>query len=478
MPLHRARRVLAAGWPFLVAAAAALTIGAAPAAASTGPAFGTPVVLGSPRGQAGEPAVAVAPNGRTAVLWRSTSVRGGRPAFLAAIGPDPEHLGRPTVVHAGARAARSFGDATLVARHDGGFVACFADPRGRGTEVAGCSIAAPRGRFGPLRVITRGTWRRRTTLAAAPRPDGSTVVVDVRRIGGGYQSVRSSVLSPTGRRSAVRRLTAVPALWGVSLASADDGTVAVSWSAATRRFGGLTPTLRVMAPGSTRFGAPQSFAPGVRLRAEIELAGGPSLLVRYRDRSAEGHDQRVVRRLPDGSFGAPEVLPSTGGNDLGGPVVQLPDGTPFAVVGSAEGDLAPECATAGVVGAGPLAPVGAAAAATRLSSPRQIALDPLAVALADGTVVAVWRDAGGERARLEAAVRPPGGVFGPSRGLPRPAVEDAVLAAGGTQAVLAWVVGSPPDGPSRLAVSALRREAPYAPRAPLPRDGEAPCAAF
>lgn len=461
-----------------LAACAPGAAGAAePTGATGGPAFGAPRAVSPRGGSVDSPQAAVAPGGRTTVLWRRTGERSRDFAYVAAIGERAGALGRAAVVRAGVRSARTVGGAQLLARPDGGFVACFGDNPRRGSAVVGCSIARPDGGFGPLRVVERVRWQGRPTIDAAVRSDGRTVVVSTHRVGGGRQAVRSTVLSPAGRRLGVQDLGTVRGIDRPSVAAGGDGTVAVGWSTGRVEGGGRVPTLRVMPPAATAFGAPVALAPEPTIGGNVVVHGGPALLVSYEPEASSGTpvQTRVAQLVP----GTGAVLRGALPVEDDSVVTQLLDGTPFGVVGRQVG-AETDCSdvVSGRVDAGPLATPGTDwATAQRLSAPRQIALEPQAATMADGTVVATWRDAAGGdgRARIEAAVRPPGGPFAPARALPLLSVRDVALAAGGDQAVLAWVVGSAPFGPSHLVVSALRREPPYAAPAPLPRHPRASC---
>lgn len=189
----------------------------------------------------------------------------------------------------------------------------------------------------------------------------------------------------------------------------------------------------------------------------------------------------IVRRLPDGSFSQPLRLPRPGPGTLSGPVVSLADGAPLAVsVAEHHSEAGCPGLDASVVGSGALVtdPTKPSDPVQRLSRPGQVAFDPAAATLADGTVIASWHNGApgnGPDTRVEVAIRPPGATrFAPSQVLPGLAVESA-LAAAGDQAVLAWVVPKVQEGPSHVVVSHLRRSPPYEPSARLPKWPHTPC---
>lgn len=448
--------------------------------------FGPVRSLSPVAGSVDTPTAAVASNGETAVLWRRFGPRSRDFQYVAAIGRDAEHLRRPAIVRAGRRAASTGGRATLLARPGGGFAVCFGDRPYHRAAVLGCSFSTASGRFGPLRVVERGARRQRPDLQAAVRADGTLAVVLARRVNGGRQQLRSTTLDAGGGRGPLRSLATIGRQSSFSLATTDDGTTAVAWSTPQGRDQhakdwGLS--LRLAAPGEELFGPSQTFLGDGTVSAgyAVDLQGGRELRMLVSGGGGDVAGPVIVRRLPDGSFSAPLRLPRPAPGALSGAVVSLADGSPLAVslatVGDADGCTG---TTAGVAGSGPLAadsePGPSSSAVQRLSKPGQLALDPAAASLADGTVISSWHDVdfatGGTR--LEVALRPPGASgFQTSQVLPQFAERETALAAGGNQAVLAWVVGDLPEGPAHVVVSGLRQAPPYAASARLakrPRD--------
>lgn len=105
-----------------------------------------------------------------------------------------------------------------------------------------------------------------------------------------------------------------------------------------------------------------------------------------------------------------------------------------------------------------------------------MALNPQAVTLADGTVIAGWSNVRDVRGRLEVAIRPANAsLFGPSQVLPVLSASNFVLAAGGSDAVLVWVARDVQDGPSHIVASSLRTTPPYAAKAQLPKRPSVIC---
>lgn len=464
-------------WILMVVLSAAGVWGGAPAVAAAA-GFGPVRSLSPVHGNVDSPSAAVSPTGQVAVLWRRT---GDRPAdfrYLAVVGRDAEHLGRPVVVGSGLPAAPVNGDGILLARPDGGFVACFtAEPR-HNVTAAGCSFAPPNGRFGRLRVVDRRPWSQRLNFKAVMRPDGQVVLV-LRHRTGARQQLSSVTLGPSGMRGAPQSLVTLRNSTSFGLAATDDGTVAVTWAdvAADDTSGLKIPSLRLMSPGEQRFGEPVPFTDDLVVTDGLKVQGGQQLRLSYLTRGSA--ENLAVVRLLNGSFSAPLHLPRPGTGLLDGLTVSLADGTPLAVV-AAQRRADTDCAdvTKSVVGTGPLAPTADQATSQQLSTPGQIAVDPIAASLADGTIIASWGNSLGPVGwtRIEVALRPSGApAFLRPQVLPHFSVRETALVAHGDQAVLVWVVGSNQIGPSHVVASALRRSPPYVPSAPLPRRPHAPC---
>lgn len=471
--------------PALILAGMLAVLAGAPAVGEAA-GFGPVRNLSPTAGSVDTPMAAVAPNGETAVMWRRFGPRSRDFQYVAAIGRGAEHLRRPAIVRAGRRAASTGGRATLLARPGGGFAVCFGDRPYHRAAVLGCSFSTASGRFGPLRVVTRRAWRQRPDLQAAVRADGKLAVVLARRVNGGRQQLRSTILDARGGRGPLRSLATIGRQSSFSLATTDDGATAVAWSTPQGRDQhaerwGLS--LRLTSPGGDLFGASQTFFGDgtVGTGHTVDLQGGRELRMLVSGGGGDVAGPVIVRRLPDGSFSAPLRLPRPAPGVLSGAVVSLPDGSPLAVslatVGDADGCTG---TTAGVAGSGPLVadPGPPSNAVQRLSKLGQLALDPAAATLADGTVISSWHDVdfGTGRARLEVALRPPSAAgFQASQVLPEHAERESALAAGGGQAVLAWVVGDLPEGPSHVVVSGLRQAPPYAAESRLAKPPRSPC---
>jgi hypothetical protein len=462
--------------------------------------FGTPTLLSrTPSGgEIDDAVVAISPTGSTAVLWREASGFGRgqtyRADYMVALGPDAAHLSRPRPVRAARTAAKVTGEGQLLALPDGGFVACFTESgRRHGAATSGCTFAAPGKGFGPLRVVERVPWGRQGTMSANVRADGTLLLLITHSRGSARRSIEVASLTPTGQLTTLERLGEVRGAYLPSLATTDDGTVAIAWSngPAEDSDGGRTPVLRLMPSGSTQFGPPVAFGADRKVTSGVALTGGSALVAEYEVGSRDSDQRRIVGMLPDGTFTPPKTLPRPGDGFLSGSAFALPDGTPFAVV-SSDVQSETDCSNSsgGSVGVGPLVdPVSRGphddvtegpVTAQRLSDPRQIAQNPSAGLLADGTVIVAWNDSFGDigQSRIEVTSRRPGAAsFSAPQVLPRDTVYGELsLGAGADQALLAWIVG-PKGGPRKdVVVSALRAAPPFATQRPRPAHPGTPCA--
>lgn len=473
--------------PCALATLAAFTSLAVPAAAQAG-GFGAPQMI-SGRDDVSYPTVVMTPTGRTAVRYtRRTEVRGrDRYSMRVALGPSPSQLGRPGPLRlpAGALPAARLEGASLFPRPDGGFLLCTVQGR-----TQGCSVAPGAGGFGPLIPLPG----KPAGLSAVVRPDGTAVLLRSTQTerNGTVTNRRTSVtiLSADGRPGPERPLVRSEEELSYNpnspeLAVAGDGTVAIAANLHAQGTQYDTQLgIRVLPPGGDTFG-PRLVVPGKPLDNNISLLSGPRITIAYgADRlegSSDDFDTRALQLLPDGTFGPTLALPGSDARDVSGTVLPLPDGQLFAVTSrtaTADGDQDCLNPVLGVIGSGVLAPLGTANPSTQLSVPGQIAWHEQAVALADGTLIAAWHDginAAGDR-RVDTAVRTPGAAnFSPSRRMPRILwYEEPVLAGGGNQATLAWLVEGKGNRTS-LVVSAYRTTAPYAKFVPLPKHPETSC---
>lgn len=472
-----------------LAAAVVLSAAGLPGSAAGEPGFAAPQRLGATADWVDLDDIAVAPTGRTAVMWRTADegkrAKDWRYGEWVAVGPGPAELGQPVKLDVPTAYARDAFSKSLDAFADGSFVACMqTDPR-KGDAVAGCTFASPTGGFGPLHEFNRVSWKVRPTFQAFARPDGRVLLITSQLAKGKRRTVSTRLLDRDGRVTAPQFLANVPSTAGVSAVAADNGLIAATWSASDSLIVGepiKDRQLAFLAPDGERFGAPRPLA--VPEDASIALTGGRRLLVGAR---SYDDDDRPVERFA--MLGADGVLSPfletrrfTKKGGLYTSVLPLGDGSLLGVSQSfASKPLDCDTRPFSEVGVGPLAPsTGTAVTGTRLSTPGQIAEYPSGVELADGTVVVVWGNAAreGSEYRLEAAVRVPGAApFATPQVLPGPVSNWWTFASGGNAALLVAKVyeGKPYDSPQHLVVSRFTQTGPLAKAGKRPKHPSTSC---
>lgn len=463
----------------------------APTAASAS-GFGAPIVV-SGQDDARDPQVAVAPNGRTAVLYSTEIRRRHRwiDTYSVAIGPSPTQLGPATRLNAASRATWD-APPQLMARPDGGFVVCV--PNGRRTKVAvvGCTIAQPGGGFGPLQIVAQARRTASLHIAGAVRPDSSTLVLTT-------QTLRTAKSKPAQYRTSISTFGADGILHGgTSLdRTADelplnsspftptvtpDGTAAVP-AAITVDKNRQLPAVRLMPPGATQFGPPTAIS-SERLSDNLVLDGRAGLVATYWTQDRNGDGELRLTRLQGGTWTPPLGQPRSQTDATWWTPTSLTGASPLAIGSATRTDPDDsDCFNQvfGEVSVAALTPVGGIlkGTPTRLSTPEQIADYPKIDALADGTVIANWQYAAGDASssRVAVAIRPAGApsfdapqVFQLSGFFGWP----TLLATGGNTAAIVWE-GPWRDVTHRVMISALRDAPPYATQGTLPRHPAAPC---
>lgn len=445
---------------------------------------------------ASAPQLAIAPNGRAAVVYDAYTSRGGE--TRVAIGPSPDRIG-PARTLPGALASSGDVSPRLLARSDGGFVLCNSGHRYRRRNLDVCAIAPPNGDFGEPRVIRSLPAGAEGGFSAVVRPDSSVVFLLTRTTqhADGTSIHTDSAVATMNAAGEVgpeqpfpREQSEIPYSSGTDLAVADDGTVATS-ALVSGAGPGSRPGIRLMPPGSLAFGPVIPVSPDP-FDYRMTITGGRQLIVQFVKAGTALGTRRVNEIVPVNPAASvvPPLVPAIAppltlpGTKVGyGAVAPLPGGGLFAATSTTRtepGDSDCYNPVAGTVATGPLPPLGSRGAATRLSTRGQIALYPQVVALDDGTVITQWLDAADfdGSARVEAAVRAPGAAL-PAR--PQSLAPFALLsgatalAAAGNHAAVVWETVGGPDRPGHVVVSTLRDAAPYAPQARLPKDPEAPC---
>lgn len=494
-PISHTRRATAV-FLGLVAAATVAPSGAQAAA------FGQPIKIAGNVETDGIQ-MAIAPNGRTAVMFARDVSKGRRTrfGFRVAIGPSPDRLGAGTKVPGVGDSSYVEGGPQLLARPDGGFVACYQDDSRRATTTAVCSTAPPTGGFGPPTVVRRIARKDAGGITAAMRADGTTVLLltrlgakinrEKRRTYVGVSTLDAAGVVSPARETERTDIGTYAVTTNTPLAVGPDGTVAIPAGVEQKgKYVTNAPAIRLLAPGAEQFGPAIQVSPET-LASPVDIHwSAAGLVAQYTVEGrggTDGYEQHFVRRAADGTFGPPLALPGAETNDyrstVSGTLAPLPGGDLLAIGGRVSSDEQDsDCFNpiAGTVAASALSPLDQTAAATSqpLSRRGQIALHPQAAVLGDGTVIASWENGanyyGGTR--LAAAVRPTGATaFGAARALPYLTHEGGqVLAAGGNQAAIVWAAGSPASRPN-LMISTLRASGPYAKFTRLPTHPVTPC---
>ncbi|MDQ8045707.1 MAG: hypothetical protein AAGC46_13290 [Solirubrobacteraceae bacterium] len=453
--------------------------------------FAPPVRISGHDQVHGATTVAVAPTGRTMVLYDRERQVGQRDVVDArvVVGAAPDVLSRPAPLRVPGAPKGIRADSTqLFARQDGSFVLCLST-----RTRQGCAVAPPTGGFGRF-VRLPGTPKGMTAL---PRPDGSVVLLrsQVHERPGSAGIIDGTDLSVTvlgtdgrlGPEQVVSRsqdeqdYNGVPA----TTATAADGTIAIAANmpAVPGKLGRVRLGIRLLAPGADTFGPIVAVPAPLLDDNNIELLGGPAITVEYRTGDPfDQFDEHFVPRNADGTFAPTLELPGAVAGAVDGTVVTLPGGGLFAVTSRVTtGAEDQDCfnPVTGVVGSGALTPEGQRTPSTQLSTRGQIAWHERALALTDGTVIAAWHDGvneAGDR-RVEASVRTPGAPRFTTGQRLAPLLGysgEPILAGAGPHAALVWPTSTAghPDG---LVLSVYRTGGPYAKSAPLPKHPGTSC---
>lgn len=349
------------------------------------------------------------------------------------------------------------------------------------------STRSPRGAFtAPVRLSAAGEDATGPQVAVAP--DGTTTVAWMRDVGNNDGIVRATTRPPNGGFGEPVDVSPAGYVGPPSLAVGADGTTAVAWGgsgiqASTRpaagAFGppvqlspgnGFSPAVTVDPEGTTTVVWKQctnvdtfdqvvqaSTKPaGGTFSAPVDLsAAGTTLLDGPEVATAadgtttvvwSGYDGTVSSvhtstRAAGGVFVAPVTLDADSGTQV--PYAQLAvaeDGT-TTVVWTDQDPSAP-AALQEVIRARTRAPGGAFGAAVDVSEPGPTATLPRVAAAPDGTTTAVWYRHDGEAVRVQASTRTSGGSFGSPITLSaagRPATWPQVAVAGQGAITVVWL---------------------------------------
>lgn len=452
--------------------------------------FGTPRVMTPAPGAAYEPSAAVAPNGRTVVLYAWSAKRtGNRASWRALLGPDPDHLAGPVNIPLSAAE-----EPQVFAERDGTIVICETRTSGKAYTLV-CTLAPPTGSFGRPRTVAR------VTNSAASRRYGHVPSFHVIALGDG-RLVVSTAQTDDGRswRDELAFAPAGTLDFGASRPVADSGRGALTPLAgggllftdvvrARVRVAPLAPATlrsrravltgtpgggraRVLAAGASAFAPPTAFpAPG-----SLDGVDAGPFGVAIRSYVYRRHATPQIRATVQGPAGVGWTSPA--------PVRPVTDGFVFArvlltreqeplAISSVRHESETDCGqqTLGRVAAGPLG----SAHAELLSDKHQVANLVDARVMDDGTIVVFWTDSA-RTDRVEYATRPPAARrFSASHPLPFTGARDLGVAGNGRRLIATWTTASSPGDPSRLIIATSRTTPPYSPDAPRPSHPSAPC---
>jgi hypothetical protein len=236
-------------------------------------------------------------------------------------------------------------------------------------------------------------------------PDSSVTVV-WRRFDGSNTIIQAATRPPGGSFGAPVDISATGQnAVNPEIAVGPDGTAAAAWQ---RSNGSNTIIQAAIRPPGGSFGAPVDLsAPGQNAFGNPQVAVDPSGAVTVVWSRSNGSDEIVQAstRPPGGSFGAPVNLSATGQDNDRPQVATGPEGTATVVWRRSDG-------TNTIIQAATRPPGGVFGAPITISTIGQDAQAPQIATASDGTATAVWFGNVGGNFIIQAATRPPGGAFG------------------------------------------------------------------
>ena len=387
--------------PALIAAAVVVGLAAAgtPAVAAPQGIWVQPAAdLSVTGGNADAPQVAVAADGTATSVW--LRFNGSHYIVQAATRPPGGPFGTP--VNLSATGQQSYSP-QVTSAPDGTTTAVW--KRYSGTDfIIQAAIRPPGGSFGtPVDLSATGQPSDEPQVSAAP--DGTTTAV-WRRSNGANYIVQAAIRPPGGSFGAPVDLS-VAGLQSEDpqVTTAPDGTVTVVW----RRYNGSHYIVQAATrPPGGSFGAP------VDLSAAGQNATGPQIASAL-DGTATAIWNRfgfvqAATRPPGGSFETPVDLSVAGGNTQTPQIAIAPDGTATAIWNRYNGSNF-------IIQAAARPPGGSFEAPVDLSATGTNALSPQVAVASDGTATAIWTRYNGSNYIVQAATRPPGGLFSAPVGL-------------------------------------------------------------
>ena len=267
------------------------------------------------------------------------------------------------------------------------------------------SGAAPQGPWVQPAADLSAAGEDATAAQVATTPDGTATVVWHRWNGSAF-IIQAATQPPGGAFGAPVDLSvAGQNATGSQISGAPDGTVTVVW----RRFDNSNTIIQAATrPPGGSFGAPVDLsAPGQDAdEPQVEVAPDGTATAVWRRFDGSKQIVQAATRPSGGVFSAPMNLSAPGQNAFGRPQVAADPSGAFTAVWSREDG------TNDIVQAATRPPGGSFGAPVDLSATGQDN-DGSRIAIApDGTTTVVWRRSDGTNTIIQAATRPPGGIFG------------------------------------------------------------------
>ena len=383
----------------LMALAAVLALGAAPAVAIQGP-WLAPVDLSAADQTAGAPQLAFAPDGTTTATWTAPS-GGVHEIVQVSTRPPGGVFGSPVDLSATGQNAST---PQLAVAADGTTIAIWSRYELAGGIVQ-TSTRPPGGAFGPavnlsvagLEAVTPqiAVAADGTATAVWRRDDGSNHVIQAstRPVGGVFGAPVN--LSATGQDATAPQI-----------AVAADGTTTAVWQ---RNNGSNEIVQASIRPPGGAFGPPVDLSVTTQdaLAPQLAVAADGTTTAIWSRNNGANYVIQASTRPAGGSFSAPVNLSVAGASAETPQLTIAADGSTTVVWSRSDG--VNDRAQASTRPAG-----GAFAAPVDLSAAGSGARDPQVATAADGSTTAIWRRFDGATYIVQSSTRPAGGSFGPS----------------------------------------------------------------
>ena len=343
------------------------------------------------------PQITTAPDGTVTAVW--SLFNGSNSITQAATRPPGGSFGTPVDLSTAGETA-SFPQITTAP--DGTATAVW--QRSDGSDlIIQAATRPPGGSFGTpvdLSEVDQNAFDPQITTA----PDGTATAV-WRRSNGSNSIIQTATRLPGGLFGTPVDLSEVGQnAFNPQITTAPDGTATAVWSrsngsnsivqAATRPPGGLFGTPVDLSEVGQNAGNSQiTTAPDGTATAVWSRSNGSNSII------------QAATRPPGSSFGTPVDLSEVGQNAFNPQITTAPDGTATTVWRRSNGSNF-------IIQAATRPPGGSFGTPVDLSEVGQNAFDPQITTAPDGTATAVWSRSNGSNTIVQAATRPPGGLFG------------------------------------------------------------------